>query len=136
MKNNFFVRIISLTSVDIMAEIKCSNDNEEGLRNLVESVLDSDNECSDFCKDETESEESSSGNDDESSEENREESDEKDDDANPSKCVRTTMQKEYSDWKWTKTDNNPLIYHFTENSRVCDDLSKFEAEPPSELSIF
>jgi hypothetical protein len=39
------------------------------LRNLVESVLDSDNECSDFSEDETESEESSSGSDDESSEE-------------------------------------------------------------------
>jgi hypothetical protein len=41
------------------------------------------------------------------------------------------------DWKWTKTDNNPLSYPFTENSGICDDLlSKFEAEPPSELSIF
>jgi hypothetical protein len=47
------------------------------------------------------------------------------------------MQKKQSDWKWTKTDNNPLIYPFTENSGICDDLlSKFEAEPPSELSIF
>jgi hypothetical protein len=58
-----------------MATRKCSGDNEEGLRNLVESVLDSDNECSDFSEDETESEESSSGSDDESSEENSEESD-------------------------------------------------------------
>jgi hypothetical protein len=46
MENNFFVHIISLMSVDITAARKCSSDNEEGLRNLVESVLDSDNECS------------------------------------------------------------------------------------------
>jgi hypothetical protein len=46
------------------------------------------------------------------------------------------MLKKQSDWKWTKTDNNPLIYPFIENSGICDDLlSKFEAEPPSELSI-
>jgi hypothetical protein len=38
MKNNFFVHIISLTPVDIMAARKGSGDNEEGLRNLVESV--------------------------------------------------------------------------------------------------
>jgi hypothetical protein len=37
------------------------------LRNRVESVLDRDNECSDFYEDETESEVSSIGNDDESS---------------------------------------------------------------------
>jgi hypothetical protein len=63
---------------------------------------------------------------------------EKNDDApGPSKHVRTTAQKEQSDWKWTKTDNNPLIYPFIKNSGICDDLlSKFEAEPPSELSIF
>jgi hypothetical protein len=47
------------------------------------------------------------------------------------------MQKKQSDWKWTKTDNNPLIYPFTENSGIYNDLlSKFEAEPPSQLSIF
>jgi hypothetical protein len=46
-------------------------------------------------------------------------------------------RKEQSDWKWNKTDNNPLIYPFTENSGICDDLfSKSEAEPPSELYIF
>jgi hypothetical protein len=45
-------------------------------------------------------------------------------------------QEEQSDWKWTKTDKNPVIYPFTKNSRICDDLlSKSEAEPPSELSI-
>jgi hypothetical protein len=60
-----------------MAARKCSGDNEEGLTNLVESVLDSDNECSDFSEDETESEVSSIGNDNESSEENSEESDKK-----------------------------------------------------------
>jgi hypothetical protein len=77
MKNNFFVRIMSLTSVDNTAARTCSGDNEKGLRNLVESVLDSDNECSDFSEDETESEGSSSGSHDESHEENSEESDEK-----------------------------------------------------------
>jgi hypothetical protein len=46
-------------------------------------------------------------------------------------------RRKNSDWKWTKTDNGPLIYPFTENSGICDDLlSRFEAEPPSELSIF
>jgi hypothetical protein len=45
-------------------------------------------------------------------------------------------RRKNSDWKWTKTDD-PLIYPFTENSGICDDLlSKFEAESPSELSIF
>jgi hypothetical protein len=38
------------------------------LRNLVESVLDSDNECSDLSEDETESEVSFIGSDDKSSE--------------------------------------------------------------------
>jgi hypothetical protein len=105
------------------------------LRNLVESVLDSDNECRDFSEDETESEVSSIGSDDESSEED---SDEKNVDVpGPSKRARTTTQKKQSYWKWTKTDNSPLIYPFTENSGICDDLlSKFEAEPPSELSVF
>jgi hypothetical protein len=53
MKNNFFVCIISLTSVDIMVARKGSGDNEEGSRNLVESILDSDNEYSVFSEDET-----------------------------------------------------------------------------------
>jgi hypothetical protein len=105
------------------------------LRNLAESVFDSDNECGDFSEDETESEVSSIGSDDESS---KEDSDEKYDDApGPSICVQTMTQKKQSDWKWTKTDNNPLIYPFIKNSGICDDLlSKFEAEPPSELFIF
>jgi hypothetical protein len=43
------------------------------LRNLVEkSVLESDNECSDFSKDETKSEVNSVGSDDESNEEDSE----------------------------------------------------------------
>jgi hypothetical protein len=61
------------------------------LRNRVESVLDRDNECSDFSEDEIESEVSSTGNNDESSEKD---SDEKNIDAQgPSKRVRTTTQK-------------------------------------------
>jgi hypothetical protein len=64
------------------------------LRNLIESVFDSDNECSNFSEDETEPEVSSIGSDVESSEE----SDEKNDVApGTSKCVRTTMQKKHSD---------------------------------------
>jgi hypothetical protein len=55
----------------------------------------------------------------------------------PSKRVRTTTQKKQNDWKWTKTDKNPLIYTFIEIRGISDDLlSKFEAEPPSDLSIF
>jgi hypothetical protein len=42
------------------------------LRNFVESVLDSDNECSDFSEDETESEVSSIGSDDSSEEDSDE----------------------------------------------------------------
>jgi hypothetical protein len=34
-----------------------------------------------------------------------------DDGPGTSKRVRTTTQKKQSDWKWTKTDNNPLINH-------------------------
>jgi hypothetical protein len=46
--------------------------------------------------------------DDESSDED---SDEKNDDVpGPSKRVRTMTQTKQSDWKWTRTDNNPLIY--------------------------
>jgi hypothetical protein len=91
------VHITSLTSADIMVARKCSSDNEEGLRIIIESVLDSDNECSDFSEDKTESEESSSGSDDESSEENSEESDEENDDApGPSKCLQTMTQKKQS----------------------------------------
>jgi hypothetical protein len=90
------------------------------LRNRVESVLDRDNECNDFSDNETGSEVSSVGSNDESSEED---SDEKNDDApGPSKRVQTTTQKKHSDWTWTKTDNNPLIWPFTENSGICDDL--------------
>jgi hypothetical protein len=98
-----------------MAARKWSGDKEEGFRNCVESVLDRDNECSDFSEDETESEVSSIGNDDESSDED---SDEKMMTRrallNVFELQRRTKQ---SDWKWTKTDSNPLI-------------------PPSELSIF
>jgi hypothetical protein len=55
--------------VGIAAPRKWSGDNEEGLRNLVEkkSVLESDNECSDFSEDETEYEVYFIGSDDESS---------------------------------------------------------------------
>jgi hypothetical protein len=43
----------------------------------------------------------------------------------PSNRVRTTMQKKT---EWLEVD---------QNSGICDDLlSKFEGEPPSELSIF
>jgi hypothetical protein len=73
MKNNFFVHINSLASVGIMVVRKCSGDKEEGLRNLVVSVLDNDNECSDFSEDEIESEISCMGSDDKSSEEDSEE---------------------------------------------------------------
>jgi hypothetical protein len=46
-------------------------------------------------------------------------------------------RKKQSDWKWTRTDNSLIIYPFTENNGICDDLlSKFEAEPPSELYFF
>jgi hypothetical protein len=73
MKNNFFVRINSLTSVGIMAARKWSGDNEEGWRSLIEkSILESANECSDFSEDETESEVNSIGCDDESNEEDSE----------------------------------------------------------------
>jgi hypothetical protein len=80
MKNNLFVRIILLTSVGIVAARRGSGDNEEGLRNLVESVLDSDNEYSDFSENETESEESSTVSDNKSSEEDSEENKKKNDD--------------------------------------------------------
>jgi hypothetical protein len=43
------------------------------LRNIVESVSDSDNECRDFSEYETESEVNSTGSDDESSEEDNDE---------------------------------------------------------------
>jgi hypothetical protein len=87
-----------------------------------------------FSEDEIESEVSCMGSDNESSEED---SDEKNGDvAGPSKRVRTMTQNKQSDWKWSKADNNLLIYPFIENSGICDDLlSKSEAEPPSELSI-
>jgi hypothetical protein len=45
------------------------------LRNCVESVLDRDNECSDFSEDETKSEVSSIGNDDKSSDKDSDEND-------------------------------------------------------------
>jgi hypothetical protein len=63
---------------------------------------------------------------------------ESDDDApGPSKRVRTTTHKKQSDWNWPQTDNNPVIYPFSNNSGVSKNLfTKFESEPPSELSIF
>jgi hypothetical protein len=74
------------------------------LRNLVGSVLDNNNECSDFSEDEIESEVSCMGSDESSDED----SEGKNDDApRPSKRVRTMTQKKRSDWKWTETDNNP-----------------------------
>jgi hypothetical protein len=74
MKSNFIVHINSLTSVGIMVVRKCSSDNE----------------CSDFSEDETESEVSSIGSDVESSKE----SDEKNHDVpSPSKPVRTMTQR-------------------------------------------
>jgi hypothetical protein len=116
-----------------MAARHCSVDNQERLRNLIESVLESDYECSDSSEDETGCEQSSGESDDVSGVE----SDMKDDDIpGPSTRVRTTVQKKQFEWKWTKTANNPVIYPFTENSGICNDLSKFEAEPPSELSVF
>jgi hypothetical protein len=73
-----------------------------------------------------------------SSADSSEESDDNNDDApGPSKRLRITMQKKQSDWNWTKTDNNPVIYPFIGNSGVCERLlNKFEPDPPSELSIF
>jgi hypothetical protein len=116
---------------------KRCGDNEEGLRKLIDSVLDSDND-SDFSDNESESEESYSDSVSESSADSSEESDDNNDDApGPSKRVHTTMQKKQSDWNWTKTDNNPVIYPFISDSGVCEDLlNESELDPPSELSIF
>jgi hypothetical protein len=55
----------------------------------------------------------------------------------PSKRVRTTTQKNISDWNWTPKDNNPIIFPFNTYSGVCTDLlKKYESQPPSELEIF
>jgi hypothetical protein len=50
-------------------------------------------------------------------------------------CLRVTRTD--SGWKWTKNDNTPIIYSFSENSGVCQQLSsKYDSESPSELAIF
>jgi hypothetical protein len=102
------------------------------------SVLDSDNDDSDFSDNESESEESCSDSVSESSADSSEEHDGNNDDApGSSKRVRITTQKKQSDWNWTKPDNNPVIYPFIGDSGVYEHLlNKFEPVPPSELSIF
>jgi hypothetical protein len=120
-----------------MAVKGCRGDNAEGLRKLINSVLDSDND-SDFSDNETESEEGSSDSVSESSADSSKESDDNNDAApGPSKHLRVTTQKKRSDWNWTDTDNNPVIYPFIGDSGVSGHLlNKFEPDPPSELSIF
>lgn len=117
-----------------MAAKRCRGCNAEGLRKL----LDSDNDDSDFSDNESESEESCGDSVSESSAHSSEESDKNYDDApGSSKRLRITTQKKQSDWNWTKTDNNPVIYPFIGDSGVCEHLlNKFEPDPPSELSIF
>jgi hypothetical protein len=57
-----------------------------------------------------------------------------DDAPGPTKRLRITTQKKQSDWNWTKTDNNPVIYPLISDSGVCEHLlNKFEPDPPSEL---
>ncbi|PSN35429.1 hypothetical protein C0J52_13193 [Blattella germanica] len=77
-----------------MAPKRCSGDNEAGLRKMLESVLDSDCEYSEFSDDEIESEECVSRSDSSSSVPSSDESDNKNDDTpGPSKPARTTTQK-------------------------------------------
>ncbi|PSN54069.1 hypothetical protein C0J52_03107 [Blattella germanica] len=77
-----------------MAAKRCSGDNKVGLRKMLESVLDSDCEFSEFSDDEIESEECVSSSDSSSSVSSSDESDNKNDDAtSPSKRARTTTQK-------------------------------------------
>lgn len=118
-----------------MAEKRLRVDKEEVLRKFIISVFDSDNECNDFSGDESRSEENSRDSCSESRDEISEESGDNNGDApGPSKRVRNTTQ---SDWNWTKIENNRIIYPFTENSGVCEDvLNKFKSCPPSELQIF
>jgi hypothetical protein len=115
-----------------MAAKRYLADDEEGLRKLIHNVLDSNSESCDFFEDETESGKGNSDNSNESSDENNE----IDSEPGPSKHVLIMPNKKQSGWKWGKTDNNPIIYEFSENSGVYDELlNKFESEPPSELQI-
>ncbi|PSN56133.1 hypothetical protein C0J52_03357 [Blattella germanica] len=98
-----------------MAPKRCNVDNEMGLRKMLESVLDSDCEYSELSDDEIESEECVSNSDSASS---SYESDNKNDD--PSK--RVLRRKNDSDWNWTESDNNPVIYPFTNNIGFCENL--------------
>jgi hypothetical protein len=101
-------------------------------------ILDSDNDDIYFSDNESESEESSSDSVSESSADSSEESDDNNDEApGSSKRLGITTQKKQSDWNWTKTDNNPVIYPFIADSGVCEHLlNKFAADPASELSTF
>ncbi|PSN29913.1 hypothetical protein C0J52_23871 [Blattella germanica] len=120
-----------------MAAKRCSGDNEAELRKMLESVLDSDCEYSEFSDDETESEECISNRDSSSSAFS---SDEVIITMMMHQALRNALvlrRKNDSDWNWTKSDNNPIIDPFTDNSGVCKNLlNKFDSDPPSELSIF
>jgi hypothetical protein len=116
-----------------MAASSCYVGNEEGLKTLVNSVLESDCGSTDLSDYETESEEDVSDYSEDSGESNNENI-EIDDRPGPSKRVRSVKQ---SDWKWEKTYNNPIIYDFCGNNGVCEEiLNKSVSEPPSGLQIF
>ncbi|PSN38302.1 hypothetical protein C0J52_19165 [Blattella germanica] len=89
--------IFSLSLVANMAAKRCSGDNEAELRKMLESVLDSDCEYSEFSNDKTESAECVSSSDSSSSESSSDENGNNNDNApGPSKRARTTTQKRQS----------------------------------------
>jgi hypothetical protein len=104
-------------------------------KRVVRSVSNSDNEVSDLSFSGTSSEDDDS--DSNSGSKSSEENDSNECTPGSSKRVRTTTQKNISDWNWTPTDNNPIIFPFNTYSGVCADLLKnYESQPPSELQIF
>jgi hypothetical protein len=124
-------KFADLVSTKMAKRVVRGGDDEEGLQKLVDSVFNSDNKVSDLSFSGT------SDSDSNSSSERSEENDSNECAPGPSKSVRTTTQKNISDWNWTPTDNNPIIFPFNTYSGVCADLlKKYESQPPSELQIF
>jgi hypothetical protein len=122
-----------------MASNKLRGTDSDGIKSLLDSVLGSDSEESDLSGAESDDVQACSVSEDESSDDRSVQSgDNADAEPVPVPAKRTKrVTRTDSDWKWTKNDNTPIIYPFSENSGVCQQLSsKYDSESPSELAIF
>ncbi|KAJ9596532.1 hypothetical protein L9F63_012431 [Diploptera punctata] len=102
-----------------MVPRKVKGSDSDGIRKLLERELGSDSEVSDIFSDERSIHESISDSEATSAEEESGESDNELIVPPPAKKQSLITP---SDWKWVKSENNPVVYQFSGDSGVCNEI--------------